>query len=105
MDNEENLASPNLLPSVTGVAATVAMGQAAKTMTGWQRKLMYVFMAITLLAAAAGIIGGPYAVVARNFGEVVHDPLPSLEATQVIVRELQHEQVLENVSIDHSLLS
>ena len=55
--DEEKLASPNLLPSVTGVAATVAMGQAAKTMTGWQRKLMYVFMAITALATAAGIIG------------------------------------------------
>jgi hypothetical protein len=57
LDNEENLASPNVLPAMTGVAATAAIGQAAKTMTGWQRKLMYVFMVITLLAAGAGIIG------------------------------------------------
>lgn len=57
MDDEEKLASPNLLPAMTGLAATAAMGQAAKTMTGWQRKLMYVFMVITLLATAAGIIG------------------------------------------------
>jgi hypothetical protein len=57
MDEEEKLASPNLLPAMTGLAATAAMGQAAKTMTGWQRKLMYVFMVITLLATAAGIIG------------------------------------------------
>src|SRR5664279_200897 len=57
MDNEEKLASPNLQPALTSLAATAAMGQAAKTMTGWQRKLMYVFMVITLLATAAGIIG------------------------------------------------
>jgi hypothetical protein len=57
MDNEEKLASPNLQPALTSLAATAAMGQAAKTMTGWQRKLMYVFMVITLLATTAGIIG------------------------------------------------
>jgi hypothetical protein len=57
LDNEENLASPNVLQAMTGLAATAAIGQAAKTMTGWQRKLMYVFMVITLLAAGAGIIG------------------------------------------------
>jgi hypothetical protein len=57
LDNEENLASPNLQPAMTGLAGTAAIGQAAKTMTGWQRKLMYVFMVIILLATGAGIIG------------------------------------------------
>jgi hypothetical protein len=57
LDNEENLASPNLQPAMTGLAATGAMRQAAKTMTGWQRKLMQLFMVIILLAVAAGIIG------------------------------------------------
>src|SRR5664279_5144783 len=57
MGNEENLASPDFQPATTGMAATAAMGEAAKTMTGWQRKLMYFFMVIALLATAAGIIG------------------------------------------------
>jgi hypothetical protein len=56
LDNEENLASPNLQPAMTGLAATAAMRQTAKTMTGWQRKLMQLFIVITLLATGAGII-------------------------------------------------
>jgi len=44
MGDEEKLASPNLLPAMTGLAATAAMSHAAKSMTGWQRKLMMVFM-------------------------------------------------------------
>ena len=55
--DEEKLASPDFQPAMTSMAASAAITEAAKTMTGWQRKLMYVFMAITLLAAAAGIIG------------------------------------------------
>ena len=55
MDNEEKLASPDLQPAMTSLAATAAMGEAAKTMPGWQRKLK-LFIVITLLATAAGII-------------------------------------------------
>jgi hypothetical protein len=57
MDDEEKLASPNLLPAMTSLAATAAMSQAAKTTTGWQLKLMYLFIVITLLVTGAGIIG------------------------------------------------
>ena len=55
--DEEKLASSDFQPAMTSMAASAAITEAAKTMTGWQRKLMYVFMAITALATAAGIIG------------------------------------------------
>jgi hypothetical protein len=57
MDNDTNLASPDFQPATTSLAGTAAMTQAAKTMTGWQRKLMNFFIVITLLATGAGLIG------------------------------------------------
>jgi hypothetical protein len=57
MENESNLASTNLQPAVSGLAATALMAQAATTGPKWQRYLMTVFAVITLLATAAGIIG------------------------------------------------
>jgi hypothetical protein len=57
MDNENNLASPDFQPAMTSMAATAAISQAAKTMTGWQRKLMNFFIVIIFLATGAGLIG------------------------------------------------
>ena len=57
MDNEEKLASPNLQPALSGLVGSALMAQAARTGPKWQRNLMKVFIAITLLATAAGIIG------------------------------------------------
>ena len=54
MDNEKDLASPNFSSSITGIAATAAVANAARTGPKWMRYLMFVFIAIksTLLAAA-----------------------------------------------------
>ena len=57
MENEKDLASQNFGSALSGVAATAAMAQAAKTGPKWQRYLMMVFIAITLLATGAGLIG------------------------------------------------
>ena len=57
MENEKDLASSNFGSAVTGIAATAAMAQAARTGPKWQRYLMMVFIVITLLATAAGLIG------------------------------------------------
>ena len=57
MENESNLASTSYQSTVSGIAATAAMAQAAKTGPKWQRRLMTFFIVVTLLATAAGTIG------------------------------------------------
>jgi len=57
MDNEKNLASPDFRSAASGLAATAAMTQAARTGPKWLRYLLYVFIAITALATIAGTIG------------------------------------------------
>ena len=57
MENERNLESANLQPAISSIAATAVMAQAARTGPKWQRYLMMVFIAMTLLATGAGLIG------------------------------------------------
>lgn len=56
MDDEKNLASPNYGSAVSGVVGAALMSQAARKGPTWLRYLMFVFIAITLLATAAGLI-------------------------------------------------
>jgi hypothetical protein len=56
-ENESNLASTNLHSAASGLAATAAMAQAAKTGPKWQRYLMSFFIVVTLLATGVGIVG------------------------------------------------
>jgi hypothetical protein len=55
--DEEKLASPDFQPAMTSMAASAAITEAAKTMTGWQRKLMNFFVVIIFIATGAGLIG------------------------------------------------
>ena len=57
MENQDNLASPNFEPAVTGSAGTVLVAQPADAEPGWQRNLMVVFMFIMLFAVGAGLVG------------------------------------------------
>ena len=56
MSDEAKLASHDSLTTTEGMLATSAMSHAAKGMSGWQRKLMYVFMAITAGVTVLGAI-------------------------------------------------
>ena len=57
MDNEKDLASPNYGSAASGIVGSVLMANAARTGPKWLRYLLFVFIAITLLATAAGLIG------------------------------------------------
>lgn len=57
MDNEKDLASPNFGSAVAGVAGSAAMAQAARGGPKWLRYLLFVFIAITLLATGIGLVG------------------------------------------------
>ena len=56
MSDEAKLASHDSLTTTEGMITTTAMSHAAKGMSGWQQKLMYVFMAITLGVTLLGAI-------------------------------------------------
>jgi len=56
MSDESKLASPSSLTTTEGLLATTAMSHAAKGMSGWQQKLMYVFMTITVVVTLLGAI-------------------------------------------------
>jgi hypothetical protein len=56
MSDEAKLASHDSLTATEGMLATAAMTQAAGKMSGWQQKLMYVFIAITALVTLLGAI-------------------------------------------------
>jgi hypothetical protein len=56
MSDESKLASPDSMTSTTGMIATAAMTQAARKMSGWQQKLMYVFITITAVVTLLGAI-------------------------------------------------
>lgn len=56
MPSEQNLNSPDFTGNATSAIGAVAVTQAAKGMSGWQRKLMYAFAIIIVLATGAGTI-------------------------------------------------
>ena len=56
MDNEKNLASPNYGSAVSGLVGAALMAMAARKGPKWLRYLLFVFIAITLFATAAGLI-------------------------------------------------
>lgn len=56
MSDEAKLASHDSLTATEGMLATAAMTQAAKSMSGWQRKLMYVFIIVTAGVTLLGAI-------------------------------------------------
>jgi len=57
MDNEKNLASPDFRSAASGLAATTAMAQAARTGPKWLRYLLFVFIAIIALVTVVGTVG------------------------------------------------
>jgi hypothetical protein len=57
MDNEKDLASQQFHSSVSGLAGTVMMANAARTGPKWLRYLLFVFIAITAFATIAGTVG------------------------------------------------
>ena len=57
MENEKDLASPNYGSAASGIVGSVLMANAARTGPKWLRYLLFVFIAITLLATGAGLIG------------------------------------------------
>ena len=56
MDNEKDLASPTYGSAVSGVVGAAVMANAARKGPKWLRYLLFVFIAITLLATGAGLI-------------------------------------------------
>jgi hypothetical protein len=56
MSSEQNLNSPDFTGNATSAIGAVAVTQAASGMSGWQRKLMYAFAVIIVLATGAGTI-------------------------------------------------
>lgn len=56
MTTEQDLNSPDFTGNATSAIGAVAVTQAAKGMSGWQRKLMLVFAAIIVLVTALGSI-------------------------------------------------
>jgi hypothetical protein len=57
MKDEENLASARLQPALSGLVGSTQMAQAARTGPQWMRRLMKIFIVITLVATGAGIFG------------------------------------------------
>ena len=57
MDNEKDLASPQFASSVSGLAGTVMMANAARSGPKWLRYLLFVFIAITALLTIVGTVG------------------------------------------------
>ena len=56
MSDESKLAQHDGLTTTEGLLATAAMSHAAKSMSGWQRTLMYVFIGITALVTLLAVI-------------------------------------------------
>ena len=56
MSNDSNLAPHDTLSLTESSLATTAMGDAAAKMTGWQRKLMMVFIGIIAVVSLIGLV-------------------------------------------------
>jgi hypothetical protein len=83
MDNEKDLASPDFGSAASGVAGSAVMALAARRGPKWLRYLLFVFIAITLLATGAGLVG--------KIGSIGHLPTCDAQTTRDTLSDLNRQ--------------